>query len=263
MTIGFGDLSAPPLLILGMHRSGTSALSLALERLGVWMGGDLEGNRESRFFIRANQRLLRQAGATWADPKPFLHRWADESVRPQLIETARNLLASAGRRAYLGNAANGGSTARNWGWKDPRNTFTLPVWTAIFPQARIIHVRRSEERVVTSFRRRQKRSWGHRLMKTPAGLLLRMTGLLPRLSGSYPTLQPFSKERIGRLWQTYIETAEGHVRALGPRALTLEYEQLLANPVETVRHVAAFAALPSDADVQGAAYLLRKNPKET
>ncbi len=32
-----------------------------------------------------------------------------------------------------------------WGWKDPRNTFTLPMWLSIFPKARVLHVLRNKE----------------------------------------------------------------------------------------------------------------------
>ena len=60
-----------PVIIIGMHRSGTSMISDILQHLGVFMGADLEYHSESRFFSRLNGWMFYQAGATWDNPYNF------------------------------------------------------------------------------------------------------------------------------------------------------------------------------------------------
>lgn len=42
-----------------------------------------------------------------------------------------------------------------WGWKDPRNTITLPIWLELFPNAKILHIRRHGVDVAQSLRKRE------------------------------------------------------------------------------------------------------------
>ena len=46
-----------PIIITGMHRSGTSLLTNFLSDCGVFMGKSLDGNYESVFFQRINIQL--------------------------------------------------------------------------------------------------------------------------------------------------------------------------------------------------------------
>jgi hypothetical protein len=46
-----------------------------------------------------------------------------------------------------------------WGWKDPRNSITLPVWLKLFPDARVIHIVRNGVDVAESLYRRQQRGF--------------------------------------------------------------------------------------------------------
>ena len=51
-----------PVIIIGMHRSGTTMITDMLRRLGLFVGNDLEENSESMFFINHNDWLLNQSG---------------------------------------------------------------------------------------------------------------------------------------------------------------------------------------------------------
>ena len=44
-----------PVVVVGMHRSGTSLVSRILDQSGVMMGKDLQGDHESLFFIGLNE----------------------------------------------------------------------------------------------------------------------------------------------------------------------------------------------------------------
>jgi hypothetical protein len=65
------------LLVLGMHRSGSSALAGALELLGVPLGGPLmppARDNERGFFELAgwsrHDELLEALGGSWSHPRP-------------------------------------------------------------------------------------------------------------------------------------------------------------------------------------------------
>lgn len=118
------------LIILGMHRSGTSALTGTLAACGMQLGKNLlpanefnkKGYHENAELIALNEEILQQLGATWFDP--FLIRnainagWAPS---PNLQERMLNFLIGD----EFGNA-------QICGLKDPRMTILLPFWKKIF-----------------------------------------------------------------------------------------------------------------------------------
>ena len=57
-----------PIVVVGMHRSGTSLVSRLLDKSGVLMGKDLQEDHESEFFIGLNEWIYENAGADWARP---------------------------------------------------------------------------------------------------------------------------------------------------------------------------------------------------
>jgi hypothetical protein len=113
-------------MVLGMHRSGTSCLTRMLQQAGMSLGNDLmnvvacsnlEGHAESWEGVRINDRILELSGGAW-DRVPATLR-ADE-------DTANHI------RAFLANLINGHAVV---GWKDPRTTLTWPVWKPHLPAA--------------------------------------------------------------------------------------------------------------------------------
>ena len=68
---------APLLLLVGMHRSGTSLLGSVLPQLGVGMPGDLiagdahnpEGYFERQDVTQLQERLLIELDRFWAGPR--------------------------------------------------------------------------------------------------------------------------------------------------------------------------------------------------
>jgi hypothetical protein len=147
---------SPPIIVLGMHRSGTSMLVKILSELGVYMGADLSTNRESRAFQRINKRLLHDEGAHWANPNSFVSQLEDTSFIKTDVRKVLNLLEH--------EIKNYGDVQRKqrWGWKDPRNTLTLLVWLNIFPEATVIHMIRNGIQVALSLHRREIRRYFRR-----------------------------------------------------------------------------------------------------
>ena len=58
-------MTSPPIIVIGMHRSGTGMLARVLSGLGVWMGERQSDNSEDMFFFTLNEWLLRLSGAAW------------------------------------------------------------------------------------------------------------------------------------------------------------------------------------------------------
>ena len=62
----------PPVLIIGAHRSGTSATAHALQILGLQIGQKLDSHYEPKALQQLHEDYLKRVGASWHDPAPFL-----------------------------------------------------------------------------------------------------------------------------------------------------------------------------------------------
>ena len=54
-----------PIIIVGMHRSGTTMITDMLQQLGLFMGWVLQENSEALFFVQRNERLMNACGGSW------------------------------------------------------------------------------------------------------------------------------------------------------------------------------------------------------
>ena len=109
-----------PVLILGMHRSGTSCLAGSLEEAVLYLGGvnaeadfNKKGNRENRRVMEHHDRILYRMGAAWDNPPLIDPVWTEEEK-----DTLKSLLSEY-------------SDKQRWGLKDPRVLFMLDGWLAI------------------------------------------------------------------------------------------------------------------------------------
>ncbi|MFC6352099.1 MULTISPECIES: glycosyltransferase [Stenotrophomonas] len=122
--------SSHALLVLGMHRSGTSAVTGALALRGVFLGRDLmapgpdnpKGFWEHVGVVDIHERLLDALGRSWDDPRTLPDGWletpAAEAAREQLREL---LLAEFGEQPL-------------WAMKDPRLCRLLPLWLPLLAE---------------------------------------------------------------------------------------------------------------------------------
>lgn len=130
-----------PVLIIGMHRSGTSLVAGAVARLlAVDLApGPLPSNPHGQFErldLRAHlDLLLLLRRSTWRRPPVVGHPpgWLSNLV-------ARRAARRLGSGAQM--------------WKDPRLAVTLDTWTQHLPTARIVLVIRHPHEVAESLRRR-------------------------------------------------------------------------------------------------------------
>jgi hypothetical protein len=137
--------------IAGMHRSGTSMVARLLRICGLNLGSEKdflpaaadnpEGFWEHRTFLRLNEKLLAHLGGPWWQVHAPRPGWENDPGLEELRRQARELVDSF-------------RIAPPWGWKDPRNSLTLPFWKQMVPQLQVIICLRNPLEAALSLRRR-------------------------------------------------------------------------------------------------------------
>jgi hypothetical protein len=235
-----------PIIFIGMHRSGTSMLGRLLEELGLFVGVRKDENNEALFFQALNDWLLQQSGGSWDNPLATHYLWDLEAALPWTEKYIRNFLSSPRAIQFLGlrRYFSGGIEALNlpWGWKDPRNTFTLPMWLRIFPQAKVVCIERHGVDVAESLRARNMKEFARKLKKyeTYRSLVF----LRPMIGGFIDSPRCASLEGGFALWKEYVDQGRTVIRQLPEdRVLALRYEQMLEDPITYLRASARFCGL--------------------
>jgi len=129
-------------LILGMHRSGTSSLTGILEKAGLYLGNvskenahNPKGNQENPRIMRLHESLFLNSGGTWDNP-PETILWSDEPKKER-----DDIL-----REYL--------HAPLWGFKDPRTVLVLNGWLEVLSNVSFVGTFRHPVSVALSLARR-------------------------------------------------------------------------------------------------------------
>jgi hypothetical protein len=140
-----------PVIVLGMHHSGTSILAEVLHRGGVFMQANMR-HFESNFFTKLNDRTILGRPDAWAAlPLPPVHEIMSR------LDAARDEIDHKAHRRYV--AAGYDGTGR-WGFKDPRTCVTLPLFLELFPRAQLLHIVRDADDVAASLAAGPKRGVG-------------------------------------------------------------------------------------------------------
>lgn len=194
-------------LVLGMHRSGTSALTRVLNLLGLDAGREVlmgasesnpTGHWEVERLTSFNDRLLDQLGGRWDAPPPtapeVLALLADGDVGDEAAALHAEVFADG-----------------HWVWKDPRVCLLLPFWRAVL--------------------RRGGGDLPHEVValrdpREVAASLAARDGMTFRYGAA--------------LWERYTRTL---LRDLsGQRVCFVPYERLLAEPEAVARELVTFCA---------------------
>ena len=237
-----------PVLIIGMHRSGTSVLARMLEQLGLFLGWRKQGDHEALFFLRLNNWLFEQCGGRWDHPEPVRELIKNAEARELVLDYLQLTLRSPRAVSFLGPRHLLQRTPYllriPWGWKDPRTSFTLPIWLELFPEARVIHVRRHGVDVAASLRARHRRilsAWRERYQKLKPMYLFRF-----KKSGFSTSLRCASIDDCFALWESYLQEASQQTQRLAERGTEVRYEDMLDDPVEVLSRLSTFCGI-SDA----------------
>lgn len=246
-----------PVILLGMHRSGTSLIARLLDELGLFQGHELQEDHESTYFLDVNDMLMKRIGASWDNPgptRPFLEN-------PQALDlTARCLagdLQSKHLKGYLGlrrylKLRSLTKLQDPWGWKDPRTVFTLPAWLRLFPGAKLVYIVRNGIDVAASLQVREKRELSRRLEEFDAKThQLNKHSLLERASFKGSARCLTLAGGFG-LWEEYVAEAERLLAAVPNERLVVNYEQFLADPAKHLPPLANFCGLTATPERVGA-----------
>ena len=151
-TLKIKKLRDDPVILLGMHHSGTSILAEVLHRNGIFMQANMH-HHESKFFTRdINDRLILGDSSRWAE----LPIMPVEEVMAKLNEVRRAIE----KKAFQKYVAAGYDGVSCWGFKDPRTCITLPLFLEIFSNARLLHILRNEDDVAASLSASNKQGIG-------------------------------------------------------------------------------------------------------
>jgi hypothetical protein len=130
------------ILVVGMHRSGTSCLAGSLQESGLELGDVVtqarhnpKGNRENLRIMKLHDAVLAANGGAWDEP-PARVCWTDAQRRDR----------DAIMDDYVGVA--------RWGFKDPRTLLTLDGWLEVLERVRFVGSLRHPRAVATSLQRR-------------------------------------------------------------------------------------------------------------
>jgi hypothetical protein len=249
--------SASPVIIIGSPRSGTTLVTRLLENLGLFVGRTLDGNHEARFFQILNDWFLHQSGGSWDNPESIRYFLDDRENFRSTQQHVTALMSAPRAYSYLGGRKylryrNISNLDIPWGWKDPRNTHTLPFWLSMFPQAKVVHVYRHGVDVARSLHHQCQNSFklhtGSRFDQFDKFDLRR--SFHPRNRGFRESFVCNSLEGSFSLWENHIETANRHLEKLGSQAVSIQFEALTSNPVQVLEQLANFAQLrPTEAQM--------------
>lgn len=124
------NIQQKAVLVLGMHRSGTSALTAGLTALGFHFGHNEthaseenpKGYFENQAVVQLNDKILRHLGYSWSNPFWGTHS-VDLSALQKFVPGAVDLL----KKSYTKSTC--------WGIKDPRVCLLLPFWEQVIKEA--------------------------------------------------------------------------------------------------------------------------------
>ena len=171
-----------------------------------------DGFWEHLGFVRLNDELLHELGGDWDLPPRFDESFTSSRLDPLRLK-ARLLIERFDWESV-------------WGWKDPRNSLTLPFWQELLPGLKTLIIVRNPLEAAHSMRERNGTSYSFGL----------------------------------RLWEIYnrrlIETVNEKER------LITHYDLFFQNAEAELRRIAQFVGLP-DAKIRSAASLVTTRRRHT
>lgn len=201
-------LSPSVILVLGMHRSGTSAVTRLVNMLGADVGQDLlppqadnpTGHWENAALVDLHRRVMEALGLSgWSDPTPLPEGWGDDDR----LEPFRAELAD-----ILGESLD---PERAWVIKDPRLCRLLPLWWPVL----------------------------RALGREP--LCVFVTRPAVEVAASLAARDGLDAALVHHLWLRYVLDAERDSRACARHVVS--FESVLKKPGELLRRVAKLTGL--------------------
>lgn len=232
-----------PIIIIGMHRSGTSMLTRFIEESGIYMGKYRGINDESFFFQEINEWLLYQASSTWDNPHNI--KYINNYFIENTVSIVQKRLNSFWSKKYYGlyNYFKYKGLYKQdymWGWKDPKTTLLLPIWKRVFPNAKIIHIYRNPIDIAVSLKKREleiEHNFNLSFKKRFHCEILRKRPIFNQSSRIYNLKEGY------KLWEEYVNLAF-KANELFQNVIHIKYEDFLQKPNLTLKNLGNFLDLP-------------------
>lgn len=238
-------MSIAPVIIVGMHRSGTTMVTKMLENLGLFVGDQKEINHEALFFWDINNWIFDITYSRADLPHNF--KYLNPKTREVIIQDLNFFISSRKKKKFLGSQYNHYASIQDldfpWGWKDPKNSFTIDLWKEIFPQAKVLHIYRNPIDSIRSFierdlelKNRYQLNWKKKLKRHFL------------VSHNYhANFRLHSLEEGYNLWEEYVQKCMDLEKDF-PNMLHICYEDLLENPEEKLTKISQFCGLQTTQD---------------
>jgi hypothetical protein len=210
-----------PTIILGMHRSGTSLLTSIIKNMGVKFGKTV-AHEETVFFKKINSDLYEFANCSWDTIDNFKYLLNNDKAKNSVINYTKRKIDSYG---FLLNffrfkiPSLDGSGNKLWGWKDPKNTITFPIYNSIFPRAKYIFIYRNGIDVAESLKVREEK----RNIYDPL-----FSAKCLELEGGF------------ELWKEYNNFFLENKNKINNNLLIICYENLVENPQKEIERISSF-----------------------
>ena len=191
------------IIILGMHRSGTSMIAGLITKMGISMGDDLLGKNpsnpfghfEDRDFYNINREVLSKANGSWDNPPNEKNILAQADLFNKRIE---KLIKKKNNNRDI------------WGWKDPRTSLTIKLYMPYLINPYFIFCHRQDVKIAESLKRRDD-------FEIQKGL----------------DLTNIYNDRIKNFFQEYENF----------KKIDLYYEEFFAHPRQNIRKIVDFLSL--------------------
>lgn len=217
------------LVVVGMHRSGTSLLTQWLYKCGLNVGdtlvGPSTGNEDGHFedtdFFELHRQTLREQDLP---DNGFVYQSLDKLTPIQRLKLERlidkkNLLQ------------------HQWGWKDPRTCLFLPFYRQLIPEAKYVVIWRNFNVVVSSLINRIYHL-DVREIEVKKGLFKSYRNKLRRKHFMERLCEEHTEDFL-KIWITYNEAILNHLQQLPSySALIIEHGALLNNNSDIFKHLA-------------------------
>jgi LPS sulfotransferase NodH len=218
----------PPVVMFSASHSGSRLLAQMLERLGVFMGDDLNASHDSLPVFDLVRYLVE-----WHAPdfQPLL-QYGDAELPGRVLTAFRD---------HIGSRSWAPRTERRWGWKLPETANVMPVIARLFPGARYIHLVRDGRDVAFSpFVAPKAPFWRKIYFNNDHITSWRGLGMTQRAYRSRSHL--FNAAR----WVNSVTLGRAHGAMAGERYLEISYEAVVADPDAALARVAAFLQIEQD-----------------
>ncbi|MDM8564352.1 glycosyltransferase [Candidatus Halobeggiatoa sp. HSG11] len=230
------------IIVLGMHRSGTSMVARLLNMMGAYFSPDdvamqaskanPKGHWEREDIRILNDDILQSLGISWDNINDFEPSLLTETICEEFAPRIQKIIFNL-------------DSHRPWMIKDPRLCLLLPVWEQVLEVPICIHVYRNPIQVAQSLKTREK------ILSVNEGATLNNTFLADYSNNAidFPVVLGMA------LWEKYTLNTLAYSKSI-PRIL-MSIHDLIANPVKTVKalykdlliHEIQGLRLPSDKEI--------------